>query len=156
MIENSNPKQIEYHLEQYFRSGAPRPGFIAGLRQELLGEIDRLNRPASSRTWLPPRKRLPSWRYLAPILISIFLLIVLAVGPQQVLAAIQNLLGYIPGLGFVQHPDTALVLVQPVSVSQEEVHLTVVDGVADESNIRLLIKSREYSRPVEGRSFRNF
>ena len=140
MIENSSPNQIEYHLERYFRSGAPRPGFISSLRQELLGEIEHLNRPASRRTWLPPRKRLPAWRYLAPILLSIFLLTVLAVGPQQVLAAIQNLLGYIPGLGFVQHPETALVLLQPVSESQEDVQLTVVDGVADKSNIRLLIK----------------
>ncbi|MDD5370582.1 MAG: hypothetical protein PHQ40_15980 [Anaerolineaceae bacterium] len=42
--------------------------------------------------------------------------IITAVGPERVLAAVRGLMGYIPGVGFVQDSETSRVPAAPVSL----------------------------------------
>lgn len=69
--------------------------------------------------------------------LSILILVIVAIGPSQVLAAIQQLIGYIPGIGFVQSKDTILVLEEPVKVTQLGVTITVVNAVSDSQSTRI-------------------
>jgi hypothetical protein len=54
-----------------------------------------------------------------------------AYGPQKVMAAFQAILGYIPGIGFVQQDDNTKYLAAPLSVKQDGTTLTVDQAVAD-------------------------
>jgi hypothetical protein len=99
---------------------APEP-FVLGLRARL-GE-----RSAALR----PRRRLrarTAWGLaLGAVLVAAA---VLALGPQNIVAALQKILGYVPGIGFVQ-PGSIRVLSEPVTVTRDSVTLTLEQIVAD-------------------------
>ena len=46
--------------------------------------------------------------------------IVGVIGPQRVLAAVRGWLGFVPGIGFVDHPETVRVLSDPVSITRDK------------------------------------
>jgi hypothetical protein len=141
MTENPQTTKIERELETYFLQGNPRTAFVIGLRQQLLNQAARSN-AQQVRGHIIPRwmSFQPAWRYFAAGVL-VLCLVIIAIGPQRVVAAIQGWIGYIPGLGFVLNPDTARVLDQPVTVTQDGVSVTVVDAVADEANTRILLKA---------------
>ena len=141
MTENSHITKIERDLETYFLQGDPRTAFVINLRQQLLNQAARSIEQPARRLIIPRWMSLqPAWRYFTAVVLVICLMI-MAIGPQRVLAAIQGWIGYIPGLGFVFNPDSALVLEQPLSITQDGVNVTVVDAVADEANTRILLKA---------------
>ncbi len=41
------------------------------------------------------------------------------IGPQRVLAAVRGWLGFVPGIGFVDHPETVRVLSEPVTITRD-------------------------------------
>jgi hypothetical protein len=55
---------------------------------------------------------------------------VLIVGPQNVVAALQKILGYIPGIGFVES-GSIRVLAEPVALTRDEITITLKEAVAD-------------------------
>ena len=61
------------------------------------------------------------------------------IGPNQVFAAVQKLIGYIPGIGFVQSTEPILVLEEPVIVTQGDVTITVENAVSDGESTRINI-----------------
>jgi hypothetical protein len=69
------------------------------------------------------------------------------VGPQNVVAAFSDLLGYLPGSGFIQNDDSTLYLPRPVVVKQGYYTLTVEQVVADQKNVVL---TYELSGPAHG------
>ena len=72
------------------------------------------------------------------IIFSIALLIMVmtfAIGPKNIYAAIQNLLRYIPGIGFV---ETNRVLAEQVTVEREGINLTVQEMVVNEEETVLI------------------
>jgi hypothetical protein len=141
MTENSQTTKVERELETYFLQGEPRTAFVIGLRQQLLNQAARSNVQQVRRHIIPRWMNLqPARRYFA-VGVLVLCLVIIAIGPQRVLAAIQGWIGYVPGLGFVLNPDTARVLDQPVTVTQDGVSVTVVDAVADEANTRILLKA---------------
>ncbi len=73
-----------------------------------------------------------------------------AYGPQNVLAAVKNLIGYIPGIGFVQQDESTLYLARPVSVTQKGVTLTVEQAVADVNGIVISYHMDGLPEPNQG------
>jgi WD40-like Beta Propeller Repeat len=53
---------------------------------------------------------------------------ILAIGPQRVFAAVRGLFGYIPGVGLVDQSAPIRVLAEPVSVTRDEISLTVTSA----------------------------
>lgn len=76
-----------------------------------------------------------------------------AYGPQNVLAAVKNLIGYIPGIGFVQQDESTLYLSKPVSVTQKGVTLTVEQAVADANGIVISYHMDGLPEPKPGETY---
>ena len=76
-----------------------------------------------------------------------------AYGPQNVLAAVKNLIGYIPGIGFVQQDESTLYLARPVSVTQKGVTLTVEQAVADVNGIVVSYHMDGLPEPKPGETY---
>lgn len=76
-----------------------------------------------------------------------------AYGPQNVLAAVKNLIGYIPGIGFVQQDESTLYLAKPVSVTQKGVTLTVEQAVADANGIVVSYHMDGLPEPKPGETY---
>lgn len=117
----------------------PREEFVARLGQHL-----RAQKPP--RQPGPARFSIQSLQPARIMALSFFLLILLVtliIGPQNVLAALQNLLGYVPGVGFV---ESGMVLVEPVTVEREGIRVTVENLVATEEETTLVY--RAVDRPV--------
>ncbi len=64
----------------------------------------------------------------------------LAVGPQRVWADLQRLLGYVPGVGFVNLEETR-VLTAPVTVTRDGVTLRVEEVLAAPDGTTVVISS---------------
>lgn len=126
-MTNPTPSQsIEEKLYAANRM-VPRPEFLAELRI-------RLAEPPARRISAGERVRMffrrPAW---VTALVILFLLAtaLIVVSPQRVLAAIQQLFGYIPGVGIVDQSAPIRVLAKPVSDSRDGYTLTVESAVLD-------------------------
>jgi hypothetical protein len=87
---------------------------------------------------LPPAQPAPIWhrRFVRRVIVALLILVVigvLAVGPQKVLAALENLLTFIPGVGLIEPSETAMVLSEPLQYEQDGVIYTIEVFYADEN-----------------------
>jgi len=103
----------------------PRPEFLAGLRSRLAEQRPKGPLSFGERLGLVFRRSV--W---ATVLLVIFLLAAafIAVGPQRVLAAFQELFGYIPGVGIVDQSAPIRVLARPVSLTRSGISITVTSA----------------------------
>ncbi|HLA81014.1 MAG TPA: DUF4179 domain-containing protein, partial [Thermoleophilia bacterium] len=67
----------------------------------------------------------------ALIVVGLLVIVLVLVGPERALAALRGLLGYIPGIGFVDDEAGLRVLAEPVSQTREGVTVTIEQVVAD-------------------------
>ncbi len=127
---------IEEKLYAATRLPQPRPEFLAGLRMRL---ADERPYPLS----LEERLKMTFRRTTTMAALSILAILLAAfviVGPQKVIAAVQQLIGYIPGIGFVEDTETVRVLAEPVSVTQDGITMTVDEAVADANSTRVNVR----------------
>ena len=108
-----------------------RPSRVLG------NQLDRKTRATS------PAERLLPHRRAAFVLLAVLALMVatlLAVGPERALAALGRLLGYIPGVGFVEDAQVLRAIPAPVSQEREGVRLVVEQAVADSQRTIIVYK----------------
>lgn len=124
-----------------FRQAQPaeKKGFDAIFRTALNSRRDNLNPRGDSlnprRDSLNPRV---GWALAA---LAVLLLVLVAIGPQNAVAAIQKLIGYVPGIGFVEDPQQPRrVLPAPVVLERDGVTLTVEKALADETYTQIRIR----------------
>ncbi len=128
---NNKPSfTIEEKVRLVLSTPEPSPAFVERLEAQLLtrpgtGSVKGGGRPVKSRS--TPLLRRPAW------LVAIILLALLAgalglIGPQRVLAAFRQLLGYIPGVGIVDQSAPIRVLAEPVSVTRDGISVTVTSA----------------------------
>jgi hypothetical protein len=138
--------RIERGLEALFGAPNPETAFVAGLEQQLLARVQtepergrglRLRR--LWRQWIRPFSQ-NRWATAMGGLLLIVAVIVAAIGPQQVLVSIQQLLGYVPGIGFVNLEATRL-LAAPVEVQRDGVTLRVEQVIARPDRTEVVIRS---------------
>ncbi len=127
------------------QSPTPDPTFVSALERQLLQRQAGLHRAGRNRRKLIPNgstvfPRL-DWRYALVATIIALAVALMAIGPQRVLAEIYKLVGYIPGIGFVENPETALVLSQPITVTRDGVSMTVVNAIASSNNTRIILRA---------------
>jgi hypothetical protein len=112
--------------------------FVRNLRGRLL---DRC-RAVQSRSRM--RARL-AWGLAAATIL--LLAGVLIAGPQNVVSALQKILGYIPGIGIVQD-GSIRVLAEPVTVTRDGITLTLEQVVADPTQTIIVYKAEGLSVKV--------
>jgi hypothetical protein len=98
----------------------------------------RLRRPW--RQWVRPFRQHRRVTAVAGLLLAVTVTVT-AIGPQRVLASIQQLLGYVPGIGFVDLQATRL-LVAPVEVARDGVTLRVEQVTARPDRTEVVVCSR--------------
>ena len=102
----------------------PSPSFLDDVRQQLIAQYPKT---------MPHPLRLfqrQTLRWAMGILV-VLLVILIAVGPQQVASAFQRLLGYIPGLGLVEQDTPIRMLEEPVTQVRGDVSVTVEQVLID-------------------------
>jgi Tol biopolymer transport system component len=97
-------------------------------REEFVNSLHaRLVQKATSRSKLNrPIFRRPAW--VVTFVIAALIIGILAIGPQRVFAAVRGLFGYIPGVGIVDQSAPIRVLAEPVSVTRDEISITVTSA----------------------------
>jgi hypothetical protein len=137
--------RVERALEVLFSAATPDAAFIAGLERQLVARTNA--RPAGESPLRRFRARWVQsfgqrrWAMMAVSLVLIVAVAVAAIGPQRVLASIQQLLGYVPGVGFVDLENTR-VLAAPVEVSRDGVTLRVEQVLAQPDRTVIVIRSQ--------------
>jgi hypothetical protein len=104
---------------------------VPGIRPEF---VDKVHGDLMRRADEKPRKTRPFFGLrpagiVAVAILSLMIIVILAIGPQQVYAAILQLLGYIPGVGIVDQSSPIRILAEPVSVTREGISITVTSAV---------------------------
>ena len=108
----------------------PEPGFVNGLWKSMMkqGQSSMALRSTSRFGWV--------WRFGLVVLV-IIVAVVLAVGPQKVLAQVRSWLGYNPQLGLVDTTTAIRVLKEPVSQIREGITVEVAAAVLDATKTKL-------------------
>jgi len=148
----SLPPDLEHALERFYSVPEPSPAFAARLEQQLaIRQADLLGagpalEPRERRSLVhvlltrlhilkdsaaqphspskPERKSLMlSLRTRPLVVIALALLLLLAL--TGVVYAVGNLLGYIPGIGIIDHTSQVRVLAEPLSQTRAGVTITV-------------------------------
>lgn len=131
MIDWMPTTQFEENVRLSFGVPEIRSEFV----KQLLAEINQRASDGQQKT--PPLRRFkPVWT-AALVLLSIVLIVVLAMGPQRVYAAFQQLFGYIPGVGIVDQSSSLRVLAEPVSLTREGVTVSVDQVILTGTETRL-------------------
>lgn len=139
---------IEAGLEMLFTAPTPEPAFIIQVEQRLLARAGELadqplvGEPAAHRVWgrlLQPFAR-HQWATAVIGLLLALAVVLAATGPQRAWAELQRLLGYAPGVGFVNLKETR-VLTAPVEVTRDGVTLRVEQVLAGPDKTTVVIRS---------------
>jgi hypothetical protein len=148
---SSTQPDLEKGLEKIFPQ--PEPAFLSRLEGELVHQA-RLQSavkraPEGFSGWFHGLEEGLSARRRTALALGLALLlgvIVLAVGPQQVMAAVLRLFGYAPGVGFVE-PGVTRFLAAPVEARQGDVSVKIDRLVA--SGDRTLLSLTASGLPSE-------
>jgi hypothetical protein len=124
MNEHPSP-EFEQELRETLSAPGADPAFVHDLRATLL---ERATMKTQTRTF--PR--------LAWGLALAILLIGLLVASPQVVEALKRLVGYIPGVGYVEQGASLRTLAVPVTLEKDGLTLTIEKGAADPQRTILL------------------
>ncbi len=126
--------ELESRLRDLLAAPDADPAFVSGLRSKLMErtEVKSFRRSSPRLAW--------------GIAITLVLLIIgLLVFSPQVVEAMRRLLGYIPGVGYVEKGITLRVLSAPVTVQKDGLTVTIQNGAADPQRTVLLAKIEGYT-----------
>jgi len=133
--ELKNTHDIEKQLETYYQKGDPSKQFVDALESKLLQE-----HPGRTVKETGTKKPVFFRPAFVPAFIALLaFLIVIVVGPKEVLAQVQALLGYVPGYGFVEIGDVR-VLPSPVSQTQDGVTVNIQQVLVKEENTYIILR----------------
>jgi hypothetical protein len=138
--------RIERGLEALFSARDPEATFVTELEQQLLARVQtapvrggKLQFRRPWQQWIRPFSQ-RRWATAVAGLLLVAAVIVVIIGPQQVLASIQQLLGYVPGIGFADLEATRL-LAAPMEATRDGVTLRVEQVIARSDRTEVVIRS---------------
>jgi len=126
MTDISRFAELEQDLNSVYSTPAARPQFVAALQGQL-------SEKAGRKQYFMLR---PAWIATALILLGLVISF-FAIGPQRVVAAMQKLLGYVPGMGLVSTDAPLRVLAEPVEQTRDGVTITVVNALLSAEQTRI-------------------
>ena len=132
MVPNTPSIEFENQLRQTLAVPEIQPEFSAALENELMRQFQANTTVAAKPIWLQRR-----W-LMAELLIVLLSISIMVIGPQRVAAAFQNLLGFLPGFGYVQ--GDVRILEEPVPFEQPGLRVEVTEAVIDAEHTWLTIE----------------
>lgn len=142
-MRNPEPaSRVEGALHKLYGGSTPDAAFLSGLEARLF-ERARALQPARTcrRPWAwAQTARRRSWAMASLALLLALATAFTVIGPQQVWAQVQRLLGYVPRVGFVDLESTR-VLAAPVALTREGVTLVVEQALARPQGTTVVIRS---------------
>jgi len=148
--------EIEEALGTVFSAPEPDSAFVDRLERQLMAHHKAVaTQPAGEASplkrfrhliWQPVRRH--RWATVGIAVLLALAVAFLAVGPQRVWADLQRLLGYVPGVGFVNLEETR-VLTAPVTVTRDGVTLRVEEVLAAPDGTTVVISSEGLPREDE-------
>jgi hypothetical protein len=140
--------RIEGALSALYSAATPDAAFVANLERQLLAQgtvlIGRRAAGESPLRRLWARRAQPldqrRWAMGALGLLLAVAVALAAVGPQRVWAEVQRLLGYVPGIGFMDLEETR-VLTVPAEVTRDGVTLRVEQVLAQTDGTTVVIRT---------------
>jgi hypothetical protein len=124
MNEHSSP-EFEKEIRETFSASGADPAFVHHLRATLL-ERSKM------------KKQTRSFYRLAWGLAIAVLLVGLLVASPRAVEALKQLLGYVPGIGYMEQGNSLRILTAPVTLEKDGLKLTVVKGATDSERTILL------------------
>ena len=103
--------------------------------ESFLADLDRRLRAQQRKHALRAGFQRRVLAFAAGSMILITLLIVAVAGPERVIAAVRNMLGFIPGIGFVSADTPVRVLAESVRVEREGISITLTRVIANSTGI---------------------
>jgi hypothetical protein len=100
-------------------------------------QAGRKAQATSTARWVLPRRRAA---FVLMAVLALTVATLLAVGPERALAALGRLLGYVPGVGFVEDAEGFRAIPAPVSQEREGVALVVEQALADSQRTIIVYK----------------
>ena len=135
MNENPSP-EFEKEIRESLNAPNADPAFVRDLRATLL-ERSKMKKQTRSLLRL-------AWGFAVAIL-----LITALISSPRVVAALKQLFGYVPGVGFVHQENSSVrVLSAPVTVEKDGLKVTVEKGVADAQKTVLFERIEGYPLPL--------
>ena len=119
--------------DQLMRASVAAPDLPEFFLADLDARLRARHREQSAHTRLQSRIRLAAAGAVIVLALSAFII----AGPERVIAAVRNALGFIPGIGFVSADTGVRVLAQPVRVEQEGIAVTLDSVIADSSTTKI-------------------
>ncbi|MBI9044100.1 MAG: PD40 domain-containing protein [Anaerolineaceae bacterium] len=106
--------------------------FVNALRSKLILQTQKKETTLSSHRFSFRRKF--AWA-ASLLLVLVFLITFFLVGPQEVLAAVRGLFGYIPGIGIVDSSVEIRVLKEPVTIERDGIIMSVLQAAMDDQHM---------------------
>jgi hypothetical protein len=146
MNDTPSPDRLEIGLPLLFPQ--PDPAFLDRLEDDLLHQVTSTAADAQPHAHtfretlaaISAALRVRRWAMAALAVFLLLAALVGIVGPSRVIAAVRGLLGFIPGVGFVENTDALRTLDRPVSMNEEGVTLTVEEAVVDAASTRIRLR----------------
>jgi hypothetical protein len=138
MNEHKSP-EFEARIHDLLAAPDAEAAFVSGLRSKLIEKSE----VKTSRQFSP---RL-AWGIA---IVLVLLIIGLLVSSPQVVEAMRRLLGYVPGVGYVEKGPGLRVLSAPVTVQKEGLTFTMEKGAADSQRTVLLAQVEGYPKEHSG------
>ena len=137
------PGEFSDALLEFCEAPGPAPAFVSGLERRLLGHQALLlgsTHRSPRRWWRQVRGSVTrhAWRYVIVGVLIVLCAALIAIGPQRVLAQVQQWLGYLSGVGFI-NPDQTRVLAAPVEARQGNTILQVTQVIASADQTVLVV-----------------
>lgn len=138
MSEHMSP-DFEERVRHLLAAPDADAAFVGGLRSKLMegNKLKTLHRFSPRLAWG------------IAILLVLLIIGLLAFSPR-VVEAMRRLLGYIPGVGYVERGSTLRVLSAPVTLQKDGLTLTIKEGAADSQRTVLLGQVEGYSSDRSG------
>ena len=138
---------FEEEIKRTYHLPTPNPEFLSHLEKEFADP------PAANQatTVKPPFRVAKGWGYAA-ITLTLLLALLFAIGPTKVLAQIQAIFGYVPGVGVVDTSYTFYQLDKSVSDTKDGITLTIESALlsADQTIITFSISDLPLEfRPIK-------
>jgi hypothetical protein len=128
MTDKSVKNNLIAKLQVVYRSPDPDPEYVRRCRREIEIQSEQLSLKHVKQN----NKLINSFlRSMAFVIGVCFLSVILVLGPKEVLAAFQDLVGYIPGFGFVSDVNAVRFLEETNTITQENITLKIENVVAD-------------------------
>ena len=141
--QNDMERQVAGRLGALAADISPREAFADRLEADLLGQWGQLAaafRPRQAESGPVRFLARHRWAAAAAALLLVATVVLSILGPQRVWAGLLDLLGYVPGVGFVELDETR-VLAAPVEVTRDGITLRVEQVLAGPDRTTVVIGS---------------